>query len=99
MYEFDNKSDRLSTKLFKNVASVEVLARSSSRLAMIVLAEAIVSKSEPFDSTYLLEQNTAHVYACEVKDNLQNAAKARMAISSSRSKYSHILGLNETDRI
>jgi hypothetical protein len=67
--------------------------------ALIVLVEAIVLKRKPFDSTFQQEQNTAHVYACEVKDNLQNAAKARMAISSSRSKCSHILGLNETDRI
>ena len=99
MYEFDNKSDHLSTKLFKNVASVEEQVRSSSRLAMIVLAEAIVSKSEPFDSTYLLEQNTAHVYDCEVKDNLQNEVRVHKVISSSRSKFSHIRGSNETVQI
>ena len=29
-------------------------------------------EEKPFDSTCQQEQNTAHVYACEVKDNLQN---------------------------
>ena len=66
---------------------------------MIVQAEVSVSKSEPFDSTYLLEQNKAHVYVCGVKDNLQNVVRGHKVTSSSRLKYSHIPGLNETVQI